>query len=170
MVTQAPDQALVADIARDVVKQVAPQEMPLFRAQSQAYFEHPARAPKSEDGRDELLGFGTGVEITLLTPVILQVTQEVLKLLAIELAKIATHDAAVSMDKRVRGLFRRFRGVGDDVAGASPPLTTAQLRDVRAVAFETACRLNVGAVQAGLLADAMVGALVVAPAGVSANA
>ena len=43
---------LIADLARDIVKQTAPQELPLFRATSTAYFQNPDTLLKNTKGRD----------------------------------------------------------------------------------------------------------------------
>lgn len=50
-------QELVAALARDVARRVAPEEMPIFGATSRAYF---AGSGKRRNGRsqDEMLGFG----------------------------------------------------------------------------------------------------------------
>jgi len=64
---------LVADLARDMVAEIAPQELPTFRAQSEAYFKDPERALKGQAGKDDMLGFGVGAAVTFLTPVVLAV-------------------------------------------------------------------------------------------------
>ena len=54
-----PQSQLVEEIARDLVGQIAPHELPLFRATSAAYFRRSARSFKTQGARDEMLGFGT---------------------------------------------------------------------------------------------------------------
>ena len=48
---------LITDVARDLVPQTAPEERPLFRATSTAYFRHPNKALRDHAGDVERLGF-----------------------------------------------------------------------------------------------------------------
>src|SRR4051794_23947910 len=73
MLVEHIDDALVVEVARGVVRQVAPQEMPLFRANSEVYRKDPQKALRGESGRDQILAFGAGLDVTLLTPVVLAV-------------------------------------------------------------------------------------------------
>jgi hypothetical protein len=72
----ATEQQAIADLARQVVADVAPREVPLFRPLSQAYFKDPEKTLKGGGGADRMLGFGgmNAVGI-LMTPMILQSTQ-----------------------------------------------------------------------------------------------
>src|SRR5262245_57703263 len=67
----APQRQLVAEVARALIEQVVPQEMPLFRASSAAYFKNPRRALRGQSDRDEMLGFGAGEGATFVTPIAL---------------------------------------------------------------------------------------------------
>jgi hypothetical protein len=69
----ATQNQLATDVARDLVGQLAPEEMPLFRATSEAYLKDPQKVLKEHTGEDEMLGFGTGEVVSLLTPVALAV-------------------------------------------------------------------------------------------------
>jgi hypothetical protein len=75
--TSAENNQLIADVARDIVAQTAPQELPFFRATSVAYFKNPEKALKQQTGKDEMLGFGGGEVVTLLTPIVLTMMTEV---------------------------------------------------------------------------------------------
>src|SRR5215467_2041622 len=72
----------IADVARHVVADVVPEELPLFRPLSQAYFKNPQKALKSKGGADQMLGFGATAAATMMTPLILQSTQVGLDTLA----------------------------------------------------------------------------------------
>jgi hypothetical protein len=65
-----PDDELVALLARAAVERAAPEELPLFRATSSAYFEDPG-ALERQASKDDMLGFGPGAVVVLLTPVAL---------------------------------------------------------------------------------------------------
>lgn len=68
---------LIADVARDVIAQTEPGELPLFRTISTEYFKRPAEANKKKRGKDELLGFGIGDAVALATPAMLVVMPQV---------------------------------------------------------------------------------------------
>jgi hypothetical protein len=157
----ADDNALIAELARDTVRLVAPAEMPLFRANSEAYFRDPDRALRGERGGDQLLGFGTGAEVVILTPVVLAITKEVVVFLAGEVAKAAKAESPGVIRELVKRCFKKF-GPAPASAQQDPPLTRGQLEQVRQVALDAAKRLAVPDNQAALLADSVVGGLAIA--------
>lgn len=159
MLVENIDDVLIVEVARGVVRQVAPQEMPLFRANSDRYLKDPQQALRGAHGADNLLGFGAGVDVTLLTPIVLTVVSEVMKVLVTEVAKSAGHEAAPIIQEQVRRLFSRFRSAEPQPTDL-PPLTHLQLAHIRTIAYDTACRLQISPDQASLLADSTVGNLV----------
>ena len=54
--TELVDQGLVAELARDLVGAIAPEELPLFAAMSKAWFADPARVQTNQG--DDVLAFG----------------------------------------------------------------------------------------------------------------
>jgi hypothetical protein len=73
---------LVADVARDQVEHIAPQEAPIFPLLSEAYFQDPNKALEAQE-KDEMLGFGLEIAAaSLVTPVVLTVTKEVVGFVA----------------------------------------------------------------------------------------
>lgn len=69
-------QDLVASVAREIVGEVAPRELALFRPLSQAYFKDPEKTLKGGGGSDKMLGFGSVAAVgALRTPLILRCTQ-----------------------------------------------------------------------------------------------
>lgn len=153
---------LVADVSRDIIEQIAPDELVLFRATSEAYFKDPAKALKQQGGKDEMLGFGFEEAIPLLTPVVLAVTEQVVRYLAAAFAKAATDKSADMAAAGVRSLSMKLHPTPGGASAGPPPLTTSQLSEVRQVAMEKAQQLNLSEAQARLLADSMVGRLAVA--------
>src|SRR5438552_17448460 len=69
---------LIAEMSRDIVADVAPDELPLFRMNSTAYFKNPKKARESREGQDDTLGFAIEAMVPLLTPVIIAVVTEVI--------------------------------------------------------------------------------------------
>jgi len=150
------DRELIVVVARDLVAATAPEEIPLFRPMSAAYFDAPERLGQAP--RDDMLGFGGGEVVVALTPVVLSVVGEVLVYLRHELAQAAAKDMTGAVDGGVHSLFRRFHGSHP----AAPPaaLSTAQLAEVGRLAFERARAMRISEGRARLLADAVVGSLV----------
>jgi hypothetical protein len=171
-VSEAVDEELIASVAREQVAQLAPQELPLFRAQSAAYFEDPQKALRGDRSEDDVLSFGPEVAFALLTPVILSVTSTVLSAVAEELGKTLGEESRGIVGDLLRRLFRRPPAGAEEASGAggtggeSPPevplLTAAQLARVRQSAFERARQLDVPEARASLLADSLVGSLALA--------
>jgi hypothetical protein len=117
---------------------------------------HPAR-------RDEALGFG--LDLALLTPYVLAVAAPVLSFLVQTVASAAKEEATPHVRELVRRLF--IRSSGKDArperrAREPLALTGEQAREVREVALARATDLGLPAEQARLLADSVVGGLVVA--------
>jgi hypothetical protein len=155
------DRQLITDLSRDLVAAVAPQEMPVFRPVSTAYFDDPERLTRGARGRDDMLGFGVGEVSVFLTPVALAVMTEVVAYLKGELARLLAHEASASVEDLVKALFRRFRPP-DAESRRIPGLNREQLTEVRRIAFKKAREMHIGEERAGLLADATVGSLVLA--------
>jgi hypothetical protein len=106
---------LVEALAKDLVAQIAPQELPLFRATSQAYFQNSDRLFKGQEPKDEMLGFGVGESVTLLTPFILSILVEIVKYLSNEFASTVKTEGASYLNEMVKQSFQKFR--------RQPPLT-----------------------------------------------
>jgi len=154
---------LIADLARDIVAQTAPQELPLFRTMSAAYFKNPDKVLKGQSGKDEMLGFGVAEAVVMLTPSILAIMSQVVQFVMAEVQKsVATNTADVINDLVTR-MFKKFRPADEKDHQNVPALTTEQLTRVRNLAYQEAHKLALPDAQAGLLADSIVGSLVVAP-------
>lgn len=146
---------IVRSVGLELVSRLAPEELPLYPSLA-AESEVPRGARRRGSSEDQLLGFGAGEAIMLLTPVILGFTRCFWQALLDD----AAHTAVDCVLRRLRAL-RTGHQHGTQQA---PPLTREQLALVRTVAEREARRLDVSDEQAGLLADAMVGVLTTAPA------
>ena len=169
----AVDDALVAQLARDAVGKTAPEELPLFRATSEAYFRDPSSVEKGDGSGDEMLGFGVDAALVLITPVALSVARDVLNFVVAQVRAKAREHGTEAVDKLTDRILKR----GDDKkpaapAAASPPeaaaapaapeLSDDQLEQVRALAIEKAKLLKLPDDKAHLLADSLVGSLATA--------
>lgn len=170
---------LIADLARDVVIEIAPHELPMFRLQSEAYFKDPDSALEGHAGKEDMLGFGAGAAAAFLTPAVLAVTTAVVKFAAEEAKKSVQDEGADLISDIVKRMFKKFRpeekkeGEGrkdeskkdeskkDKGKEGPPPLTPEQLKKVHKLAFEQALQLRLSENTAETLAESLVGSLVV---------
>jgi hypothetical protein len=173
-VSATVDDALVAQLARDAVGKAAPEELPLFRATSEAYFRDPSSVEKGDGSRDEMLGFGVDAALVLITPVALSVARDVLNFVVAQVRAKAREHGTEAVDKLTDRILKR----GDDdekpaepaaatapeaaPAPAAAELTDDQLEQVRALAIEKAKQLKLPDDKAQLLADSLVGSLATA--------
>jgi hypothetical protein len=149
---------LTTKLSRQVVAQIAPQELPLFPAISEAYFKDPQKLLGREKGKDDILGFGIDVPIVLLSPAVLLVVQFVVQ----EVFKSFTGEI---MKRIVEGLSGpKTKGDQEQIAS---PLTPEQLAQVHEVAFQKACELQLPEQQAHLLAESIIGNLSIYPPNVA---
>lgn len=153
----ASDRGLVVELSRDLVASLAPEEMAVFPSVSAAFFESP-RKLKSKS-RDDMLGFGADGAVVLLTPVVLSVIGQVIDFMRSEMAKALPQVLSNVTEEGIRGLFRKFHD-RDSAASAVPAFTEEQLSRVWSIAFEKARQARITENRAKLLADAVVGSLV----------
>jgi hypothetical protein len=161
-------QEFIVAVARDVITEVAPQELPLLSPISAAYFNNPEEALQSRTSKDEPLGFGAPVNAQFLTPVVLAVTAQVVSFLAEEVRKAVQAETPGVINGLVRRLFKKLRSAEPDTpapdteaAASSAQLSAHQLAQVREIALEKGRQLGLDDNKAELLADSLVGGLAV---------
>jgi hypothetical protein len=159
------DHEFVALLARATIERAAPEELPLFRATSSAFFQDPD-ALERQRTKDDMLGFGPGAAAVLLTPIALTVSLEVLKFLREQVSKYAREEGAGAikrlLDRLVKANAKEKVGAASPPPPAPPALSDEQLKAIRRVALEKARQLRLSEEKAGLLADSLVGALATA--------
>jgi hypothetical protein len=158
----ALDDVLVAELARAAVERAAPEELPLFRPTSEAFFADPTALERRE-GRDDMLGFGVDSALVLLTPVALAVARDVVDFVVAQVRSRLHDEGESAVQGALDQLFRR----GDEkpetaAADADAELTDEELGRVRTIALEKARQLRLSPDRAVLLADAIVGGLATA--------
>jgi hypothetical protein len=157
----AESDALVAALARAAVERAAPEELPLFPATSEAYFNDP-KALERTGGKDEMLGFGVDAAVMLLTPVALTVAKDVITFLGEQLRERAREHGEGAIDRLIAKLVKPKAEAESDQPGSTPELTDEQLEQVRALAIEKGRALKLSEERASLLADSLVGSLATA--------
>lgn len=152
---------LVGDLSRDLLSEVAPQELPLFRAASQVYFKDPDLIAATKGTADDMLGFGAGEAISLFTPYLLSATGEVVKFLIEEVKKAVSEECSGMIGETVKSLFKKYRNP-DEKKNKIPPLSADQLAQVQSIVAKEARRLRLSDKNTKLLANAITGSLAVA--------
>ena len=163
--SQSDERAVVEALARAVVEDAAPEEGPLFGPMTEAYYD-PRRGTPGGSKSDEMLGFGVdaAAAVVLVTPIALEAAKNVLGYLVGELQAAFKDEAKPMIQALVKRVLRRSpKPEGETAAAETPPppqLTQAQLDELRKVALSTAERMGLREPKASVLADAIVGAMV----------
>ena len=151
------DAILVTDVAREVVSEIAPQEMPIFAAVSRAYFADPDDALKHFRSKDHVLGFGMEALAVLLTPVILQILSEVFEFLTTVAKKGVEDGVKKEVSELVAAMFKKFHSSKPTIPSI---LTKDQIGLVHGNVLLAAKKLRVPADKAESLANAVTAQLV----------
>lgn len=154
-----PDRDLVEDFAKQVLADVAPEELAIFAETAEEYRQDP-RGVLSASGRDEAVGFG--LDLALLTPYVLAVAGAVVSFLVNTVGDAAKTESKPVIADWVHRLFRHGRGTGPEPDKPTASLSPEQAAQVRTVALARAHDLKLPEDTARLLADAIVGGLNVA--------
>ncbi|MDT7788391.1 MAG: hypothetical protein QOF58_6810 [Pseudonocardiales bacterium] len=146
------------ELARRVVRKIAPEELPSFDVVAAPYLETPDQAERRlRRAYDDPLGFGLGDIVAMATPVIALVSGSVITAVSDSVGK-AVRDGTTNA---VRKAWRKVRGKPEEpLELPSTPLSTSQLAEVRQIALERALSLGMKRQKAEALADAVVAALV----------
>jgi hypothetical protein len=146
---------MVRSIGLELVSRLAPEELPLYPSLVSQFGSKASRRGNASSD-DQILGFGTGEAVMLMTPVILGFTQSFWNALVAH----AAENAFSGVVRRLQLLRTGHQHAPQDTVR----LTADQLQLVRKVAEQETRRLNISKSQAGLLTDALVGALAAPPA------
>ena len=157
--TDSPQNLLVAEIAKDLLTEVAPQERALFRATSEMYFKNPEKMQTAQGAKDEMLGFGVSDAMELITPALLAISGDVIRFLWEEATKAMKGESTEWIAFTVKSWFGKVRNEKKDEKKAPPPLTPEQLEQVRKIAIRKAKQLKLSEKNTKMLADAIVGSL-----------
>lgn len=151
------DAALVTDVARDVLSEIAPDELPIFPAASRAYVADPAAALRGLGTKDEMLGFGLEALAAAATPVVLIVVSEVFQFLAGVATKAVADGLTREISDIVKAMFKRFR---PSAPGIPSVLTRENIATIHGNVLLAAQRLRLSQDKALALANAVTAQLV----------
>lgn len=148
---------LVTEVARDVLSEIAPQEMPIFAATSKAYFADPAAALQQLRAKDDVLGFGMDTAAALFTPAILLLLSETLEYLTRVAAKATADGLAKEIPDLIKAMFKKFHPSQPQTPSV---LTKEHIAMVHGNILTSAKKLRLPAEKARSLADAVTAQLV----------
>lgn len=146
----------IYEISKDVVSQVAPEEMDLFDELLQQYFENLQPPPQSPP-IDDPLGSGLAEIMVAATPAAAAMASAVLGFIVGEVIKVTKEESASLIRKKIHDLFDP-----KESSEGSPPLTKEQLELVKKLARKQASRFGFTADKAEMMANALIGALTLA--------
>ena len=122
---------LVGEISKEIVAQMAPEEMEMFDELLQEHFQN----PKPSTTGDEPLGFGGDLMVAM-TPVVAIAVEAVVKFLLEEVIKAAKQESATLIVQKVKTIFNPSK----EKTGALPKLTPEQLQKVKDLVRKEALR------------------------------
>lgn len=169
--TELNEKQLITGLAREIIAEIAPQELPMFRAQSAAYFEDPEQAIKNQAGKDDVLGFGSGAAAAFVTPAVLALAPVIINFVKEAARESIQGEAKDLINKAVQSIFKKIKPAEkekenkDDArqsAKDDAPLTLSpdQLLKLRELVVAQALVLRLSEKTAVTLADAFIGRLV----------
>jgi hypothetical protein len=144
----AVGQQLIGEISKELVTQIAPEEMDMFDELLQDHFENPA----SPTATDDPLGFGAEIMVAV-TPVIAGIMGIVIQFLLDEVIKAAKQESSTAIAQKVRAILNLSPQKNDE----SLELTKAQLAQTEEIVRTTAIRRGMAATEASELALIVVG-------------
>jgi hypothetical protein len=148
---------LITDVARDVLTEIAPQEVPILAAASRAYFADPAAAIEQSRPKDDILGFGTEAAAVLFTPAVLLILSETLEYLTRVAGKAVADGLAREIPEAIKAMFKRFHSPRPDTPSG---LTKEHIALIHGNILASAKKLRLPAEKAESLANAVTAQLV----------
>jgi hypothetical protein len=150
------DATLVTEMARGILEEIAPEEVPVFAAASRAYLADPNGALRQLQSTDNVLGFGVEEVTVMVTPVALLVASEILPFLTRVAAKGVEDGLTGEISQIVKAMFARFRSSRD----APSPLTREHIDLIHRNVLAAARRQHLPTDKAQSLANAVTAQLV----------
>jgi hypothetical protein len=106
------DRAVVTDLSRSVVAQLAPDELAVFTPTAEAYFDDPRRARRPAPANGGSLSADLGISLVLLTPIVLFVVTAILN--------YVSERTLTALEGKGRRWLERRRSGKSNAAGSNP--------------------------------------------------
>lgn len=172
------DRAFITELSREIVSELAPEELDLFGELVQEYYDDPSPPDLSAGGSDEPLGFGPGEILVAVTPAATAMVVAVFGYVLKAVVNQFKDEGAAYAKKWVQELFEERKkkekkpareAKSEDQEEAVPaqivennptPLTQEQLKYAHQLAVEEAARFGIGGSESQAMADALLRRLV----------
>jgi hypothetical protein len=170
---------VVDEISKQLVMQLAPEEIDLFDDLAREVYDHPAHEGSPPPQQDDALGFGAQEMVIALTPAVVGTVKTVLEYVLSESLETFKGESAAWVQARVKTLFKPASAVpdgaetGDSAAGeaASPApgaalagpgfsISKENLAKIQALAKKQARIHGLPPKEAQQMADALIGRLI----------
>lgn len=152
----AEERSLVHQLTHDILAATAPEELSQFEASASQYLDHPGH--KIEQKSDDMLGSALDI-IVPLTPYVVAAATEVVHFIVRELTDAAEAEFRPVIVRWVRHLFHR-----ESAVTPPPPLPAGLVERVHDIALGVCRDLGADQGDAAVVADAIAGRLITAPA------
>ncbi len=143
------DQQIIAELSKEMIMHVAPEELDIFDDLLQGYFENPQPPDRTAKASDDALGFGLGEVMIAMTPVAAAVATAALNFLLQAVLKAAQDETVAQVRSRLKPLFER-KAKTDKLS-----LTTEQLKQLRDTARASAVQFGLDVQQAEQMTNAL---------------
>jgi 3-methyladenine DNA glycosylase/8-oxoguanine DNA glycosylase len=153
MADDAARQEAVEVLARQLVTDVSPAELPLFDATAARYHADPDATLEPKPGGDDSLGFGVETAVVLVAPYAIDLVKRIFTRVAQKVGDSAADSLAAKITHLFGGTHKH------DGPKEPDPLTPEQLALVAETAREEAKHLKLPADRAEALANGVVAAL-----------
>lgn len=152
--TPSVDSELIVQLSRELLEEVAPEELDLFDELATEYHANPVPPDRSARTRDDALGFGLDAELIAISPAVIAAMTACLNFIVGIISESLKNQGETFINAQLKKLFE-----GKKPTDSSLSLDTEQLRHVRKLTLHEARRFGMGKAEADKLADALIGRL-----------
>jgi hypothetical protein len=150
------DFPFISEVSKEIVAQVAPEEVELFDDLAAEYYANPQPPDLAARASDDPLGFGLDAGIVAATPAVMAMVSVAFGFVwqaAVDSFKTESQDFIAHKVKEL------FQGKKQESAPKTLALTPAQLKEVRRLCIKEATDFGMCDKDAGQMADALAGRL-----------
>lgn len=158
----AQGRSLIVDVSRQIVDEVAPEEADLFDELLAEYDAGHFAAVTELAESDDPLGFGIGEGLSLATPAVIAAVSAVLTYIAEQALETVKTEGAAAVRERVSAALKPAGRKTPTDTDPALQLTREQLRTLHTLARQKGEEFGMPAADAGRMADALLGAVVLA--------
>jgi len=159
-VESAEGRKFVEEVSRNIVTQIAPEELDMFDELMEEYFQNPKPPDRSTTASDDPLGFGLGETLVAAAPVAAAMVSAVITYIVTEAIKATQEETTAVVKQKIKALFTPGKEDSDQKSKKETlPLTKEQMEQVKRLARKQAIQFGIKPEQAEKMANALIGSL-----------